>query len=236
MYVDKVTLNLLCEGHTEEEFVKRVLKPHLQSFNIATKYQLLETSNKKKTRGGLLSYQQARRDLTLWMRQIAHRSSEIHYFTTMFDLYALPNDFPQYAEVQEIQDTYAKVEKLEAAFKENICYDRFIPYIQVHEFEALLFCDIEKLADKFQQCDHEINALKKVLVQYRGNPEFIDGCSDTAPSKRILKALEKSDKRYNKPQMGGEITAAIGMDVLKAKCHHFALWVEKLEQLGKVSE
>lgn len=230
MYVDKVILNVLCEGHTEEEFVKRVLKPHLQSFNIATKYQLLETSNKKKTRGGLLSYQQAHRDLTLWMSQVAHRSSEIHYFTTMFDLYALPNDFPQYAEVQEIQDTYAKVEKLEAAFKENICYDRFIPYIQVHEFEALLFCGIEQLAQKYNECAKGIRELENVVREYKGNPEMIDGGKCTAPSKRIINVIDKT-YHYNKPQTGREITERIGITKLKEKCHHFSEWIEKLEHL-----
>lgn len=232
MYNGKVILNVLCEGQTEAEFVKRVLVHHLQPFDIATKYQLLETSKKKKARGGLLSYQQARGDLMLWMKQVAHRDSEVHYFTTMFDLYALPKDFPSYSKVQHIQDIYSRIDKLESAFKQDIGSDRFIPYIQIYEFEALLFCNIEKLADKFRQCDREIKKLEKILDQYQGNPEYIDGGLDTAPSKRILKALEKSDTRYNKPQMGGELTAAIGMDTLKANCRHFSTWVEKLERLG----
>ena len=232
MYESKAFLNVLCEGHTEEEFVKHVLRPYLQPFNITTRYQLLETSHKKNSRGGLLSYQQASGDLTLWIKQVAHRASEIHYFTTMFDLYALPNDFPQYEEAQKIHDTYTKVEKLETAFKEKIDYERFIPYIQIHEFEALLFCGIEQLAQKYNACAKDIRKLEYAVKEYKGNPEMINGGKSTAPSKRIINTIEKT-YHYNKPQTGWEITAQIGITKLKERCRHFSEWIEKLEDLGQ---
>lgn len=44
-------LHILCEGPTEERFVKEVLSPYLQQFNIYTKPILLLTSKKKNARG-----------------------------------------------------------------------------------------------------------------------------------------------------------------------------------------
>lgn len=56
----------------------------------------------------------------------------------MFDLYALPSNFPKYDESKKISDPYKRVEKLEHAFQEDLDEKRFIPYIQLHEFEALM--------------------------------------------------------------------------------------------------
>lgn len=87
-------LHILCEGQTEERFVKEVLSPYLQQFNIYPKPILLLTSKKENARGGMLSYAQAKRDLTILQKQYRDNNSEHHIFTTMFDYYALPDDFP----------------------------------------------------------------------------------------------------------------------------------------------
>ena len=59
----------------------------------------------------------------------------------MFDLYALPADFPGYAEARREVDPYGKVRILEDALGNDIADRRFIPYIQLHEFEALILAD-----------------------------------------------------------------------------------------------
>ncbi len=87
-------LHILCEGQTEERFVKDVLSPYLQQFGIYTKPILLITSKKKNAMGGMLSFSQAKRDLTLLRKQFNDNDNEMHIFTTMFDYYALPEDFP----------------------------------------------------------------------------------------------------------------------------------------------
>ncbi len=60
-------LHILCEGQTEERFVKEVLSPYFQQFGVYTKPILLITSKKKNAMGGMLSFVQAKRDLTLRM-------------------------------------------------------------------------------------------------------------------------------------------------------------------------
>jgi hypothetical protein len=42
---------------------------------------------------------------------------------------------------------FSKVEFLEQALKLDINENNFIPYIMLHEFEALLFTDPEKFSD-----------------------------------------------------------------------------------------
>ena len=71
--MNTVILNVLCEGQTEEKFVKEVLKPYLNGFGIVVKSRLLATSRKKNANGGMISYQQAKKDLSMWMKEVAHR-------------------------------------------------------------------------------------------------------------------------------------------------------------------
>ena len=95
-------IHVLCEGQTEQGFVEEVLRPYLQAQGVAGVKSILITTNKKKNaRGGMLSYAQAVTDLELLRKMKMDGEYERHVFTTMFDLYALPDDFPGYeAELQ----------------------------------------------------------------------------------------------------------------------------------------
>ncbi len=72
-------INILCEGQTEERFVKEVLKPYFKSTGIVLKHRLLITSKKKNAYGGMLSYKQAKGDLiaVAWSRACAKRCSPL---------------------------------------------------------------------------------------------------------------------------------------------------------------
>jgi hypothetical protein len=146
----------------------------------------------------------------------------------MFDFYALPDDFPGYEEAGSIKEPYAHVNSLEKSFANAINDSRFIPYIQLHEFEALVFCGIDHLVKIYPKCKKSCEQLTTVL-QKSGNPELIDNGPTTAPSKRIIKAIEGEKKyRYNKPTTGKSVTKEIGIDVLRANCPHFNEWIECL--------
>ena len=222
-------LNILCEGQTEEKFVKDVLKPYFVSHGIVVKSRLLVTSRKKGTQGGMISYTQAKNDLTRWMKEAEHRSSETHFFTTMFDFYALPDEFPNMIQASSISDPYLRIANIEEAFKQDMDSDRFVPYIQLHEFEALMFCDITKLAIEYPKCVKEIESLKSVLAKYNGNPELINNSPETAPSKRIIAAIEGKRKyKYNKPRSGAIVTASIGLPTIMSLCTHFREWIYQI--------
>src|SRR5437762_9603660 len=104
-----IRLHILVEGQTEEEFVNSVLTEHLGDFNISTDVRSVETSRDRKKnikyRGGLSKYQKAKRDLERWMKEDSNPDS---FFTTMFDLYSLPDDFPKFDEANTQNDPYQR--------------------------------------------------------------------------------------------------------------------------------
>lgn len=225
-------VNILCEGPTEERFVSEVLRPYLADFDVVVKHRLLVTSRKKNASGGMISYVQVKGDLTKWMKEVSQEKNVEHYFSTMFDFYAIPKDFPGFDASKKLIDVYSKVKEIEKEFSIDINSQCFIPYIQLHEFEALLFCDIEKLTGQYPKCKKTIQQLNAVLQEYQGNPELINSGVDTAPSKRIISAIEgKHLYKYKKPSSGTYVTSAIGIEGLKTKCLHFKKWVEKMENL-----
>ena len=208
-------LHILCEGQTEERFVKEVLSPYLQQFNIYPKPILLLTSKKKNARGGMLSYAQAKRDLAILQKQFRDNTSEHHLFTTMFDYYALPDDFPGVEESTEIQDVRSRISFLEDKFAEELGGSAFIPYIQLHEFEALLFVDIIRLQTEYPLSSEKIRILK----------------DDSATFYRIISDLAQ-DYHYNKVQSGTAITSAIGIENLLENCQHFKEWIENIKRIA----
>lgn len=226
-----VILNILCEGQTEERFVGKVLKPYLKDKGIVVKSRLLVTSRKKNAQGGILSYAQVIRDLQTWMKEAKDNSHEKNFFTTMFDWYRLPNDFPAWDEAKRQSDCYNSIERLEAAFGQNVNKENFVPYIQLHEFEALVFCGLDSLKEAYPGCDKEIEGLKKVLADNGNNPEKINNSLETAPSKRLKKALSKR-YNYDKIKSGTEITEETGIDALRKSCPHFNEWLGKIERLS----
>ena len=202
-----VIIHVLCEGQTEQGFVEEVLKPYLIEQGVSSVKSVLVTTNKKKNaRGGLVAYQHA-----------------FDVFTTMFDLYALPNDFPGYSEANSIGDRYERVLSFEKAFSKAVASERFIPYIQLHEYEALVFCGLDYLLQMYKGCEKSIEKLKLDLTKV-DNPELIN-------DNRIIKAIEgEKKKRYNydKPKAGKFVAQKVGMETLRSQCPHFNEWVEKL--------
>ena len=73
---------------------------------------------------------------------------------------------------------------------------RLIPYVSMHEFEALLFSDCQRFADGVGKPDIA-HAMQEILDQF-GNPEAINDSEQTAPSKRIAELLPT----YKKATMG----------------------------------
>jgi hypothetical protein len=222
-------IHILCEGPTEQGFVNEVLRPYLIENGVTSVKSVIVSTNKKlNAQGGMSSYTHARTDLNLMRLSNPDNDFVTHIFTTMFDLYALPNDFPGYDKAKAIVEPYACVNALEQSLSNAICDTRFIPYIQLHEFEALLFCGIEHIAKLYPKCKSHCEQLSKDL-QKVGNPELIDNGPTTAPSKRIIKAIEGNGKyKYNKPTTGKSVTKEIGIDELRAKCPHFNEWIDRL--------
>jgi hypothetical protein len=113
--------------------------------------------------------------------------------------------------------------------KKTFKTDRLIPYIQLHEFEALLFSDVHMFEIAFPNRPAEVEKLKSIREDFL-TPEHINDQPDRSPSKRILKVIPE----YVKTVSGILIIQHIGLPVLRKECGHFGRWLDQLEQLAMV--
>lgn len=135
-------LYITVEGPTERAFLNLALIDHLAAFNLDVKPRVTMTSREHNKRGGVNHYKTLRKDVSLLLSE--DRSSDAA-FSTMLDLYALPRSFPGWDDANRQNSWRERVSVLEEAFKDDLGDSRFIPYIQPHEFEALLYCDLNEL-------------------------------------------------------------------------------------------
>jgi len=220
-------LNLIVEGQTEETFVRDLLASHLGVHGVFVSVRCIETSRSRKKgkiyRGGATTYERAQRDIQRWLREDAGA-----HFSTMFDLYALPVDFPGIEAARKTNDVYEKVRRIEEALASDIGDRRFIPYIQLHEFEGLLFSSVAAIDEiLLPYAPSRLPELEAIRNRYK-TPEEIDDGQDTAPSKRLADLYSN----YDKVSFGLRIAARIGLDVIRRECPHFSQWLGKLESLG----
>ena len=222
-------LNIIVEGTSEEVFVNDVLVKHFAAFNIFVSTRKIKTGwnrqNNKPSKGGLLKYIQFRNDVLRWIE--SDRNQPKFWYTSMLDLYAFPKDeaSPYTKSIQSISDPYLKIIALETAIAKDISHPQFIPYIQLHEFEAFLLVDPDRLITMYPNGQSGINRLKKDLENR--NPEEINETPQTAPSKRIVQYLPAYEDQ--KAQVGPLVAEDIGLDALRTNCHHFNDWIIKLE-------
>lgn len=215
---------IICEGPTEVRFVKYVLAPSLGSLGV---FLHPVTIGSQRTKGGNVTFDRLYMNVR---RQLYNNRKS--YCTTLVDYYGLDSEFPGVEAASTMPDLSAKAKAvadgLVAALSETIEQDplrRFIPYIQMHEFEALMFSDPVAFADAIGR-----PALRSDFAGIREKfetPEHIDDSSVTAPSKRILALFPE----YEKPLMGETATKAIGLPKIRHECPLFNAWLAKLENL-----
>jgi hypothetical protein len=202
-------IHVLVEGPTEERFIKDILSPYFE-----TKEIYLNPRNIK----GVSKY-------SIIVNEIQNllKDSRVDMVTTMLDFYGLPGDYPEKKSFDGTYTAIQKVLRLEQVLNDQISHPKFLPYLQLHEFEALLFCEVEHFK-RIANTD-AVKALQK-MVDSVSSPEEINDSPHTAPSKRI----ESQIKSYNKPLHGIVIAKQIGLATMREKCSHFNQWLEKLEE------
>ena len=225
-----IRVNVVVEGQTEEGFVKQVLSPYLFDKNIVItpRIVLRNRSGGSKARGGMYDYARPKWDIQQWMSK-----EETAYCTTMFDLYALPADFPDMNDIPPGSTPHQRVRHLEQAFSTDLGNPQeFIPYLQLHEFEAILFSDIGILDDTLNifKSVSKLNELRQIIERFE-NAELIDDDPTTAPSKRLLHLYPAYDKRF----FGELVAEMIGIDNIRSACSHFNHWIEQLEELDPIA-
>ena len=206
-----IRLAISVEGPTEEEFVKDFLADHLRERGVEPT-PILFGRARGKSDGGNVSAERL-------VREMAHSLRSFDAVTSLVDFYGFRRKRDR--TVDELE------EDLRQKFGRLWHPKRVFPYVQLHEFEGLLFSDVSAFAGLVEAPDGSVEALQNIRSQFQ-TPEDINDNENTAPGKRIKKVIPRYDKRVNAPLLAIEI----GLDKIRAECPRFNDWVTSLESLG----
>lgn len=217
------------EGMTEAFFVERLLRNHLTAHGVRVERSL---SAKKDfapdgPRGGFTNWPAMEADLGDWFAANPDTALDTLRFTTLLDLYAMPPAVPGYPGPRAAT-TAAHVAAIEAAIAARLGEPRFSPYLQRHEFEALLLAHPPSLAAIFPACAPAIAQLEADIAGI--DPEDINHGPDTHPAQRMMKAIPsyhalKASNAYF-------VAADVTLDRMRARCSRFRAWLKQWEDWG----
>lgn len=161
---------IICEGQTEQEFCKTLLQRYFSNQNITLQVPLI-----KKTMGGIANWNVLKREIETYLR----REKDV-LVTTLIDYYGIKDShgFPLWAEKQAIADKNQRLDELEAAMLADVDANlrpRFVPYMQLHEFEGLLFSDKQAFYTTFYDNELVDKAYLEQTFANFNNPEMING-------------------------------------------------------------
>lgn len=221
-----IRVHVICEGQTEEMFVNELLQPVFQAKGVLLVPALVGKPGRK---GGNFKFERLHSDVE--NRLLGDRTA---YCTTFFDYYGLPQSFPG----KDTQDPQADITIKAAALQEAMTAEltrliggdamrRFIPFVQMYEFEALLFSDPAAFARGIDK--EQLNKRLTDIAQQFVSPEHINNSPQTAPSKRIEALIPD----YEKPLMGSLAALEVGLGAMRQQCALFNQWLENLECLAE---
>lgn len=211
-------LIIICEGPTEQEFCMEVLGAELAKRDVYVEAPLIKHSH-----GGIVPWATIKRQI------LKHLQEKDAYVSMLVDYYGIKEqfNFPGWEEslciVDKTERLHFLLEKMEEDIPETLRY-RFIPYIQMHEFEGLLFSDVHAFLNSFEEDEIKIEDLQAAADAFE-SPEMINNSPETAPSKRLIDAIPD----YDKIVFGNCVAMDIGLEKIREKCPLFNEWVEKLE-------
>jgi len=217
------------EGEAEETFINEVLAPHLyKSGYTNVGARLVGNSRQREKRGGIRAWSAVRKDILDHLHEDPGCLA-----TTMVDYYALPQTkekaWPGRAEAGRLAFA-RKAETVEKALAQDIAEamgqsfnpNRFVPFVMMHEFEALLFSDCRAFSRGIGRPDL-FDALQAIRDAFP-TPEQINDSPITAPSKRVSGLVAG----YQKPLLGTLAALEIGLEPIRRECPHFSDWLTRL--------
>ena len=224
------------EGQTEEQFVNAILAPYLlKSGYSRVAARLLGKSSQRRNRGGICGWPQALRSIVRHLKQ-----DRKLIVTTMVDFYGLPqkkdSSWPNRAQASKSAYPHnanlvkcGMIEEVRNEVGKLYNPDRFVPYIMMYEFEALLFSDCGQFCQSIGYSNLS-DAFQNIRDDFQ-SPEEINDSPDSSPSKRIQERIPA----YDKLTMSAEAIAAIGLSAIRSECPQFGSWLDRLEGLGRTN-
>jgi hypothetical protein len=208
-------LYVVSEGLTETSFVRDILAPHVEQRRPAR--LAVHAPNLR----GKCAYAEVKK---LILALLGNPATEV-FVTTMIDLYKLPGDFPGYAECSGHEDARKRVEEMERFLSKDVPDRRFVPHLQLHEFEALILTDAPNLAKYYPNRKDELGKLARTVERDFRSPEEVNRIAP--PSWRIRTAVPE----YQKAIFGISAVADLGLERIRGQCKHFDAWLQRLERL-----
>lgn len=221
------------EGETEENFVNKVLAPHLyRAGYLQVGARLMGNARQRSGRGGGRAWSSVRQDI------VNHLNADAGgIVSTMVDYYGLPQTGPK--AWPNRTDAAQLPFPCRPASVENALHDdvirhmshrfnasRFVPFVMMPEFEALLFSDCRRFVEGIGGSPQLATDFQNIRDQF-DTPEHINDSPATAPSKRVLDLVPG----YQKPLDGTNAALHIGLGTIRGQCPHFADWLTRLERL-----
>ena len=220
------------EGQTEEQFVNELLAPYLYGHGFTrVSARLIGNARKRYRRGGISAWSTVRKEIASHLKEDSGCLA-----TTMVDYYGMPETgsraWPGRLQASRLASSSEKAKTVENALSEDIALEmgsdfdqkRFIPYVAMHEFEALLFSDCDGFGQGIGR--PELTPRFQEIRDQFASPEEIDDSPDTAPSRRVVELVSG----YQKPLMGSLAALQVGLDAIRSACPQFRRWLELLER------
>ena len=215
----------LVEGPTEVIFIKSLLSHYLARKKVYITPTIL---TKPGQNGGDVRFARAKNDIERHLKQRKET-----WLTLLVDYYGIKSDWPGYQKSKRETQPVSKARVMNEATRKQVnelfgdqdSERRFISYVSMFEFEALLFSDAKILAQKLNVRSKEVER----ILSRCGEPEKINDQVQSAPSKR----LEALSGRFKKTTTGINIAREIGIDKMRESCPIFDDWITKLEKLKR---
>ena len=223
---DYIEVVSIVEGKTEQVFIEKILAPYLGHKNIGIRATQVSKSGQK---GGDVRFSRVKRDLEGHLKQRTDT-----FVTTFIDYYGTKewpglDSVPPQASPEIIAKTIndATKEQVATLFLAQRADRRFIPFVAVHEFEALLFSDVRILAQQLVVDASEIST----VISECGSPEAINNNPQTVPSKRLDGWT--ANNKFLKITTGISVAEKIGIEKMRAKCPLFDRWLSTFEEIQR---
>ncbi|UQZ90058.1 hypothetical protein C4J81_12935 [Deltaproteobacteria bacterium Smac51] len=237
--MSKPDLVVIVEGQTEVSSLKRTVGQYLYD-HTGCEAIFAAIGKTGADKGGHKSFEIFINQIQMFAKQYPGV-----YISTFFDYYGFNPRWKEFEALKkaalkkgdDIIKTIGQLEELMAmkvlgAVGISLREGHFLPYIQLHELEALLFADTDILGEELQPLADSAN-LKQEFMTIRtefDNCEMINDSPLTAPSKRIEK-LARYVKGKSARSQAGPIMEKIGLLKIRQACPRFDQWIKTLEGL-----
>ena len=203
-----IRLAIVVEGETEERFVKEALTGHLFRFDVAPVPIIAGRSINAER-------------LAAEMSNLRRNFDRVTSLVDFYGFRGKGTDTPDLLE-RRVSDA------IQARIGRPPDSSLIFPYVQLHEFESLLFTDVGAFTSVPGSTNQLIDRLRAIRSNF-ATPEDINDNYATAPSRRITSEFPG----YSKVVHGPEIIADIGLETIREECPRFNGWLSRLESLGR---